>query len=94
MTTPILPSRTAKTLSRHGYGLAPSFDADLGEQRYLVGPIKAGEVTAPVGHVVDHRGLFLAFAQTRPNAVFGFDEVGRHRSLGDAVLSVLANFVE
>ncbi len=94
MRTPELPSRTAKTLSRHGYGLAPSFDADLGERRYLVGPVEAGEVAAPVGYVVDHRGLFLAFAQTRPRAVFGFDEVGRHRSFGDAVLAVLANFVE
>lgn len=94
MTTPQLPTRTAKTLSRHGYGLTPLFDTVLSEQRYLIGPVEAGEVAAPVGYVVGHRGLFLAFAQTRPNAVFGFDEVGRHRSFGDAVLTVLANFVE
>lgn len=89
MAVPALNPTVQQALSLHQCTLAASRDAQLNED---VVQVMLSEF--PVGHVIDQRGLWAAYAQVRPHAVFGNEEVGRYRSFEDALLAVLANFVE
>ncbi|MFC4563305.1 hypothetical protein ACFO4E_15690 [Nocardiopsis mangrovi] len=91
MEIPEVSTALRQSLERHRFSLQPQPGARPGEETVHV-VLDNGAGTFHAGHVDHHLGLWSAFAVVRAHGLFRSDEVGRHESFEDAVLTVLTSF--